>query len=168
MFAGRPQMPGHPLCGEAAPGMENLPPILAPRRREPGAAQIRLRRPADSTHAHGAWAWAKPLGSGGAALRRAGPGIQVPQLSLRGEGCRRVSGRASSVGTHGAQAETAPARGVGCLTRHPRRCSAATWSDAGRGRWGACRREGTCVCLWPARTDVWQGPSQFCNYPPIK
>lgn len=161
-------MPGHPLCREAAPRMENLPPILVPPRREPGAAQIRLQRPADSTHARGAWAWARPLGSGGAPLRQAGPGVQVPQLSLRGEGRRRASGRAAAVGTHGAQAGTAPARGAGCLTRHPRRCSAATWSDAGGGRWGACRREGTRVCLRLTHTDIWQGPSQYCNYPPIK
>jgi len=30
------------------------------------------------------------------------------------------------------------------------------------------RREGSCVCLWPIHVDVWQRPSQYCNYPPIK
>ena len=24
------------------------------------------------------------------------------------------------------------------------------------------------VCLWPIHTNVWQKPSQYCNYPPIK
>ena len=27
---------------------------------------------------------------------------------------------------------------------------------------------GTHVYLWPIRVDVWQKPSQYCNYPPIK
>lgn len=75
-----------------------------------------------------------------------GPGVQILQLSLRGEGHRRASGRAAAVGTHGTQAGTAPACGAGCLTRHPRRCSAATWSDAGGGRWGGLQEGGdTCV-----------------------
>ena len=26
----------------------------------------------------------------------------------------------------------------------------------------------THVCLWPIHVDVWQNPSQYCNYPPIK
>ena len=27
---------------------------------------------------------------------------------------------------------------------------------------------GTYMYLWPIHTDVWQKPSQYCNYPPIK
>ena len=30
------------------------------------------------------------------------------------------------------------------------------------------RMEGTHVHLWQIHTDVWQKPSQYCNYPPIK
>ena len=30
------------------------------------------------------------------------------------------------------------------------------------------RKEGTHVYLGPIRTDVWQNPSQYCDYPPIK
>ena len=33
---------------------------------------------------------------------------------------------------------------------------------------GGLRREGTHVCLWPIHVDVWQRPSQYYNYPPIK
>ena len=28
--------------------------------------------------------------------------------------------------------------------------------------------EGTHVCLWLIKIDVWQKQSQYCNYPPIK
>ena len=28
--------------------------------------------------------------------------------------------------------------------------------------------EGTHVCLWPIHIDVWQKPSQYCNYLPTK
>ena len=28
--------------------------------------------------------------------------------------------------------------------------------------------EGTHECLWPLHIDVWQKPSQYCNYHPIK
>ena len=30
------------------------------------------------------------------------------------------------------------------------------------------RRKGTNVCLWLIHVDVWQNPSQYYNYPPIK
>ena len=29
-------------------------------------------------------------------------------------------------------------------------------------------REGTYVYLWLIHVDVWQKPTQYCNYPPIK
>ena len=38
--------------------------------------------------------------------------------------------------------------------------------------WGGRREEGsgwgTHVYPWPIHADVWQKPSQYCNYPPIK
>ena len=40
------------------------------------------------------------------------------------------------------------------------------WSGKGGGR--GFRMEGTHVYLWPIHIDVWQKPSQYCNYPPIK
>ena len=49
------------------------------------------------------------------------------------------------------------------------RCSATTGRDAAaREVRGGFRREGTHVCLWPIYVAVWQKPSQYCNYPPIK
>ena len=44
-----------------------------------------------------------------------------------------------------------------------------TWRDGvGREVGGGLRRAGTYVCLWPVHVDVWQKPSQYYNYPPIK
>ena len=37
---------------------------------------------------------------------------------------------------------------------------------AGVGR--KLKREGTYVHLWLIHVDVWQRPTQHCNYPPIK
>ena len=28
--------------------------------------------------------------------------------------------------------------------------------------------QSTLVYLWPIYVDIWQKPSQYCNYPPIK
>ena len=43
-----------------------------------------------------------------------------------------------------------------------------TWRDGGgEGCGRRSRREGPHVCLW-LHVDVWQKPSQYCNYPPIK
>ena len=36
----------------------------------------------------------------------------------------------------------------------------------GRAMGGGFRIEGTHVYLWPIHADVWQRPSQYCNYPP--
>ena len=33
--------------------------------------------------------------------------------------------------------------------------------EAGEG----FKREGTYVYLWPIHVDVWQKPTQYCNYP---
>ena len=33
---------------------------------------------------------------------------------------------------------------------------------------GRLRREGTYVYLWLIHVDVWQKPTQYCNYPSIK
>ena len=49
--------------------------------------------------------------------------------------------------------------------------SVTIWKDrVGRAVSGAAvfRKEGTHVYLGPIRTDVWQNPSQYCDYPPIK
>ena len=32
---------------------------------------------------------------------------------------------------------------------------------------GRLKREGIYVCLWLIHVDVWQKPTQHCNYPPI-
>ena len=49
------------------------------------------------------------------------------------------------------------------------RCSVTTWRDGvGREVGGGLISEGTHVCLWPIHVDVWQKPSQYCNYLPIK
>ena len=56
---------------------------------------------------------------------------------------------------------------VGC--RAPKAGGLTVWRDgAGREVAGGFRMEGTHVYLWPIHTDVWQKPSQHCNYPPIK
>ena len=39
--------------------------------------------------------------------------------------------------------------------------------EVGRGE-GRFKREGTHACLWLIHVDVWQNPSQYYNYPPIK
>jgi len=36
----------------------------------------------------------------------------------------------------------------------------------GMGEW--LKREGTYVSVWLIRVDVWQKPTQYCNYPSIK
>ena len=33
---------------------------------------------------------------------------------------------------------------------------------------GRLKREGTYVYLWLIHVDVWQKPTQYCNYPSIK
>ena len=33
---------------------------------------------------------------------------------------------------------------------------------------GGYKKEVTYVYLWPIHVDVWQNPSQYCNYPTIK
>ena len=38
----------------------------------------------------------------------------------------------------------------------------------GREVGGEFRIEGTHVYPWPIHADVWEKPSQYCNYPPIK
>ena len=38
----------------------------------------------------------------------------------------------------------------------------------GREVGGEFRMEGTHVYLWPIQIDVWQKPSQYCNYPSIR
>ena len=45
-------------------------------------------------------------------------------------------------------------RGQGCRAEEQKR--------------GRFRIEGTHVYLWPTHSDIWQKPSQYCNYPPIK
>ena len=40
------------------------------------------------------------------------------------------------------------------------------WGEGG-GR-GVSGGRGSHVCLWPIHVDVWQSPSQYCNYPLIK
>ena len=42
----------------------------------------------------------------------------------------------------------------------------ALWKPRGMG--GGYKREGACVYPWPIHVDVWQKPSQYCNYPKIK
>ena len=47
--------------------------------------------------------------------------------------------------------------------------SVTTWRDeVGREVGGGFWRKGTHVCPWLIHVDVWQRPSQYCNYPPIK
>ena len=49
------------------------------------------------------------------------------------------------------------------------RCSVTTWKDSvGRDVGEGFRREGTYACPWPIHVDVWQRPSQYCNYASIK
>ena len=48
-------------------------------------------------------------------------------------------------------------------------CSVTTFR--GRMGWevgGKFKREGTYIYLWLIHVDVWQKPTQYCNYPPIK
>jgi len=49
-------------------------------------------------------------------------------------------------------------------------CSATSQRDrVGRKVEGRCRmRWGAHAYLWLIHVDVWQKPSQYCNYPPIK
>ena len=44
------------------------------------------------------------------------------------------------------------------------RCSGIGW---GR-RWEWRTGWGDTCTPWPIHVDVWQKPSQYCNYPPIK
>ena len=41
------------------------------------------------------------------------------------------------------------------------------WGGEAGGR-RVFRMEGTHECIWPLHIDVWQKPSQYCNYHPIK
>ena len=49
----------------------------------------------------------------------------------------------------------------------PSQCSETTQRDGVGWGWGV-RMGGTHVYLQPTHVDVWQKPSQCCNYPPIR
>ena len=49
------------------------------------------------------------------------------------------------------------------------RCSVTIWRDGvGREVGGGVQNGGDHVYLWPIHTNVWQKPSQYYNYLPIK
>ena len=54
-----------------------------------------------------------------------------------------------------------------CDAGHPKPVLCDSLMD-GRGGRRVFRMEGTHECLWPLHIDVWQKPSQYSNYRPIK